>query len=158
MWLRVLESIARVGVQAHTKAGFTPNKGLVDQVRPQYWQYRTAIHHSLSKLQRAGKCLLLDRELVMDTVGLHVSAIHVVVKPGEEKVRVCTDAAASDLNIFTDMEAVSGSLGRFELPNTPHLARMLDRASKSGRKFLYKTDVSGAFINMMLSLYHCGVS
>ena len=66
----------------------------------------------------------------------------------EDKVRVCTDATASDLNSFTDMEAVSSSLGRFELPNTPHLARIIDRASKSGRKFLYKKQMLAGLLTI----------
>ena len=40
------------------------------------------IHHELAKLQRAGKCIILPRDLLVGTEGLHVNAIHVVVKSG----------------------------------------------------------------------------
>jgi hypothetical protein len=84
--------------------------------------------------------------------GLHTSAIHVVLKPGDEKVRVCTDAAASGLNEGTDMEEVLRLLGEFHLPNMQDLASLLYAAAAEGCSVVYKTDVSSAFTTMRLSV------
>jgi hypothetical protein len=53
-----------------------------------------------------------------------VSAVHVVMKPGSEKIRVCTEAAASGLNDDTDMEQVTRKLDIFSLPNQQCLANL----------------------------------
>ena len=131
-----LKTIAMQGVQSHVLDNFVPNKGLVDLQRPQYDEYKRAIHHELAKLQATGKCILLPRELIMGAEGLHVNLLHVVVKPGDDKIRVCTDAAASGLNEGTNMDDVDSTLGDFNLPNTRFLAGLLDRATKAQKKVL----------------------
>jgi hypothetical protein len=83
--------------------------------------------------------------------GLHTSAIHVVVKPGEDKIRVTVDSAASGLNSGTNMDEILLKLGEFNNPTVRSLARLLARAMQKDKKLLYKTDVSGAFSTMKLS-------
>ena len=146
-----LLGIATTGVQSHIKAEFVPNRGVEDQVRPQYEQFKQQIHHELAKLQQAGKCIMLPRALLVGTEGLHVNVIHVVLKAGADKIRVCTDAAASGLNAGTDMAEVSNTLQEFRMPNCATLAGLLNEAFEIQDNLLYKTDVSGAFNTMKLS-------
>jgi hypothetical protein len=103
-------------------------------------------------MQRAGKCLILPLTSVVGIQGIHTSAIHVVVKPGDEKIRITVDAAASGLNAGTDMADILAKLGEFSNPNIRSMAKMLARAMRDGKRLLFKTDVSGAFSTMRLSM------
>ena len=124
---------------------------MVDQSRPSYRLFKKQILHDVNKLQKSGKCLIFPRSLLMGTAGLHVSPIHVVVKPGDDKIRITVDASASGLNSGTNMQEVTELLGQFSNPNLQSVAEMLNIAGHSGDSFLFKTDVSGAFSTMKLS-------
>jgi hypothetical protein len=145
-----LAGIASRGVQPHFYSSFVPNCASEELTRPSYALYQRSIHHELSKLQRQGKCIILPAALLRGMQGLHTNAIHVVLKPGDEKVRVCTDAAASGLNEGTDMEEVLALTGEFNLPNMRDLASVLCVAAEEGRSLVYKTDVSSAFTTVRL--------
>ena len=99
----ILNQIAVSGVAAHLLPEFECNKGMVDQSRPSYKLFEKQILHDMNKLQKSGKCLIFPRSLLMGTEGLHVLPIHVVVKPGDDKIRVTVDASASGLNAGTNM-------------------------------------------------------
>ena len=129
-----------------------PNRAVEELTRPSYAIYKDSIHHELAKLQKQGKCIILPVELLRGMQGLHTSAVHVVIKPGDKKIRVCTDAAASGLNDGTDMDDVVRRLGEFNLPSLQALATMLCGAAADGCSLLYKTDVSSAFTTMRLSV------
>jgi hypothetical protein len=57
-----LENISKAEVQTHAKHDFNYNRALINQIRPQYEQFKALIHNELAKLQTAGKCIFLPRE------------------------------------------------------------------------------------------------
>jgi hypothetical protein len=146
-----LHRLAVHGVQPYVESSFECNKALTDEERLQYKKFKQQIHHELYKMQEKGRCLLLPRSEIQGTEGLHVSAIHVVCKPGDDKPRVTTDANASGLNAATNMLEIEEMLGDFTLPNIRYLAGMLQRARRTGRRLLYKSDVSSAFLRLRLA-------
>ena len=81
--------MATVGVRSqHTYASFVFNASVEELTRPPCAVYKASIHHELGKLQKKGKYIILPAALLRGMKGLHTNAnaVHVVVKPGDEKV------------------------------------------------------------------------
>jgi len=136
-----LEQIAEKGLADHLVPEFQCNKGMVDQSRPSYRTYERQILHDVNKMQRAGKCLIFPRSMLVGTEGLHVSPIHVVVKAGDDKIRITVDASASGLNGGTDMLEVKELLGLFTNPNLKSVAEMLAAVVRDGEAYLRQSSL-----------------